>query len=58
MNTYTIFFELYGKKMKTTVKAKSESEAKKLIAEKIIFYKVIKQIDTDIPDFFKDIFSL
>jgi hypothetical protein len=58
MNKYTVFFEIYGKKLKTTVKAKSEAEAKKLIAEKIIFYKVIKEIDYNIPDVFKDIFKL
>ena len=57
MNKYTVFFEIYGKKLKTTVKAKSEDEAKKLIAEKIIFYKVVKEIDDNNPEIFKDIFG-
>ena len=57
MNNYTVFFEIYGKKLKTTVKAKSEDEAKKLIAEKIIFYKVVKEIDDNNPEIFKDIFG-
>lgn len=36
----TVYFELYGKKMKTSVKASSDEEAKKIIKEKIIFHKI------------------
>ena len=40
---YEIFFELYGKKMKSTVVAKSEIEAKEAIKNKIIFHKIEEQ---------------
>lgn len=38
--TYTIFFEIYGKKMKAEVKAKNEEYAKQAIRDKIIFHKI------------------
>jgi len=40
MKEYTIFFELFGKKMKTTIHALSEERAKERLKEKIIFHKV------------------
>jgi DUF438 domain-containing protein len=45
MKNYTIYFEIYGKKMKTTVMAKTEDEAKELVKGKIIFHKVEKSKD-------------
>ena len=56
-NRYTIYFEIYGKKLKTSVVAKSEKEAKLKIIEKLNFIKVVKETDYDIPDSFKDIFG-
>jgi cytochrome c biogenesis protein ResB len=43
MNEYTIYFELYGKKLKTTILAKSEEDAKKMILSKIVFHKIVKE---------------
>jgi len=43
MKRYIIYFELYGKKMKTTVSATSEEEAKKVIFNKINFHKVVEK---------------
>ena len=40
MKEYTIYFEIFGKKMKTTIYADSEIEAKNKLKEKIIFYKI------------------
>lgn len=37
---YDVFFELYGKKMKATVMAESENEAKQIVISKLIFHKV------------------
>tara|TARA_R110002012_G_scaffold158774_1_gene320347 strand:- start:597 stop:818 length:222 start_codon:yes stop_codon:yes gene_type:complete len=37
---YEVMFELYGKKLKTTVIAKSGQEAKSIIMGKIIFHSV------------------
>lgn len=45
MKNYTIYFEIYGKKMKTTVMAINEENAKDLIISKIIFHKVEKSKD-------------
>ena len=37
---YTVYFEIYGKKLKTEVNAKNEMEAKETIKNKIIFHKL------------------
>lgn len=39
---YTVYFEIYGKKMKVMVMATSETEAKEKVSKKIIFHKVEK----------------
>jgi 1-deoxy-D-xylulose 5-phosphate reductoisomerase len=40
MRNYTVYFEIYGKKMKTTVMANNEEEAKDFVKNKIVFYKI------------------
>jgi uncharacterized lipoprotein YehR (DUF1307 family) len=62
---YTVYFELYGKKMKTEVYAKDSVDAKKVIKDKIIFHKIEADNSNDIkdafdgfPDSFKNIFGL
>jgi hypothetical protein len=45
MKNYTIYFEFYGKKMKTTIMAENEEKAKELVKSKIIFDKVEKSKD-------------
>jgi hypothetical protein len=45
MKNYTIYFEIYGKKMKSTVMAENEEKAKELVKSKIIFHKVEKSKD-------------
>ena len=52
MKQYTIYFELFGKKMKTTIEANSEVEAKNKLKEKIIFHKIDEY---DPLDFLKNI---
>jgi hypothetical protein len=37
---YTVFFEAFGRKMKTEVVASSEERAKEIVKEKIVFHKV------------------
>lgn len=44
---YKIYFQIYDKRLKATIKAKSESEAKEIIKNKIIFDKIIM---TELPD--------
>lgn len=55
MKQYTIYFELFGKKMKTTIEAISEAEAKNKLKEKIIFHKIEEY---DALDFLKNIFGM
>lgn len=38
--TYIIYFEIFGKKMKTTIDANSQKEAKQKVKDKIIFHKI------------------
>lgn len=38
---YTVFFELYGRKMKAKILADNIGEAKKKIKDKIVFHKII-----------------
>lgn len=54
MNNYTVYFEIFGKKMKVEIKAKSKQQAEEIIKSKIIFHKIE---DNTIPDFLNDIFK-
>jgi hypothetical protein len=51
MQEYIVYFELCGKKMKTTVQANSEQAARGHIASKLIFHSVAKKQPTDYEDF-------
>lgn len=55
MKTYTIYFEIYGKKMKTTVEALNENDAKAKVKNKINFIKVEQENNID---FLKNIFGI
>ena len=55
MKTYTIYFEIYDKKMKTTVEALNENDAKAKVKKKINFIKVV---ENDPLDFLKNIFGI
>ena len=50
MKEFIIYFELYGKKMKTTVRAYNETGAKKVVQEKIVFHKIVKKAKNDLSD--------
>jgi len=58
MEYFDVYFELYGKKMKTTVYAYNKTGAKKIVQEKIVFHKIVKKpkdlSDEDIKDFMGD----
>lgn len=59
MKDFDVYFELYGKKMKTTVFAYNESSAKKIIREKIVFHKIIEKADKkDIKDTFDNLMDM
>jgi type II secretory pathway component PulF len=42
MNEYKIYFEIFGKKLKTTIFADSENEAKQKLLNKITWHKIEK----------------
>ena len=42
MKNYDVYFEIYGKKLKTTILAESEEKAKENVRNKIVFHKVVK----------------
>ena len=39
--TYTVYFEIFGKKMRHDVEATSEADAKRKVAERIVYRKVV-----------------
>ena len=43
MNEYTLYFDFYGKKMKTIIEATSEEKAKEIVRKNIKFIKVEKK---------------
>jgi two-component SAPR family response regulator len=55
IKTYEVFFELFGKKMKTKVKARYPNEAKEIIKNTIIFHKITEEKFADLDDIFKNI---
>jgi hypothetical protein len=58
-SAYTVYFELYGKKMKTVVVAASTEHAKQIVKDKVVFYKVEKKgNEQDVVDLFKNIFNI
>ena len=61
MKKCTVYFEFCGRKMKCTVLAKSDTEAKELIKGKIKFFKVeqkpVKEELSDIFEQFNKIFK-
>ncbi len=58
MKNYFVFFEIYGKKMKSLVQANSEKEAIKTVKDKIIIHKVKEVEDnTVIMQSLKDVFG-
>jgi len=59
MIEYTIYFELFSKKMKTKVWANNRQEAKEKVKDSIIFYDVPKKKEqVEIFDSLKSIFNM
>jgi hypothetical protein len=52
MKSYTIWFEFFGKKMKTTVVAQNQKEAREKLRDKIIVHQVRPSDDDFVKDFF------
>ena len=59
MKHFEIYFEIYGKKMKTTVHAQSKHEAMNLVRNKINFVKIKPKFENDdVVNNLKDIFGM
>lgn len=57
MREYTVYFELYGKKMKTEIFAKDKNDAMMKIRQKITFHK-ISETKSNKDDVFDNIMNL
>lgn len=60
MKRYTVYFEIFGHKLKHTVYANSEVQAQDLIKAKIYFHKVIEIVskkEDEAFDKIKDVFN-
>lgn len=56
MNEYRIYFEIYGKKLKTTIQARNETEARDKVKAKLNILKVEK-VEDEAVDHFRSIFG-
>lgn len=51
MNTYLVYFELFGKRMKVRIKATSKQDAQDQVARRIKFHKVeLEETDRTVED--------
>lgn len=57
MKNHIVYFEIYGKKMKTTIPADSKEQAKEAIKSKIIFHKVVGE-EEDVMEKLRDMFNM
>lgn len=55
MKKFKVYFELYGKKMVSTIEADTEADARAEIRYRIKFHKVEEV--KEVPEFFKGIFD-
>jgi hypothetical protein len=60
MKQFTVYFELYGKKMKTTIYSDNELQAKADIRNAVKFYKVVEVPPSgdEMFESLKDIFKM
>jgi len=56
MKAFEVYFEIYGKKLKTTIKADSMADAQNKIRQSIIFHKTV--VSESEVDFLKGIFGM
>lgn len=58
MKNFDVWFELYGKKMKTVIKADSMADAQSKIRNSIIFHKTVISESDKVVDDLKNIFGM
>lgn len=57
MKKFTIYFEIFGKKMKHSVVAENYDQAKQIIKDKIVFHKVDIEPTFNTEDFLMGFFK-
>ena len=57
MKKYTVFFEIYGKKLKTVVYAESEAKAREIVKNKVVFHKIEEVADPQV-EYLKNLFNI
>lgn len=63
LKNYTVFFDIFGKKLKTTTLAYNEDQAKLNVRSAIVFHKVVDESKLtpseiqDIKDFVNELFK-
>jgi len=57
MRTYTVFFEIYGKKMKIKLQAASKFDAESQVRKDIKIHEIEDDSIDAIMDMFKDVFG-
>ncbi|MFA5340274.1 MAG: hypothetical protein WC332_00715 [Clostridia bacterium] len=55
MDRYTLYIEIYAKKMRVSLEADSAKEAREKVRQAIIFHKIERK--PEMPDILKDIFA-
>jgi hypothetical protein len=58
MKRFTVYFTLYGKKMKVTKMALSKDDVKTKVKNDIQFDLIRQENDDTVIDFFKDMFRM
>jgi len=54
---YEVWFEIFGKKLKTTIYAESRADAEKAVRNRLIFHKIVKK-DNETLQNLKNIFGI
>lgn len=57
MKNYVIYFDIFGKKLKTTVRAKNVELAKNKVRNAVLFDSIVEDKDETV-DFLKDVFGI
>ena len=47
MKLYNVYFEIFGKKMKASIEAKTREEAYQKVKDKIIFHKITELVEKE-----------
>lgn len=59
MNTYTVYIDFFGKKVKTTVEAANQFRAEMAVRERLRILKIVPEIpEPKVNDLFERLFNI